>query len=290
MIDSIILLLGNLLVPYLIMSLFAILLVEFISQVFSLRAKTLRETVYDMLGVKLGRKFYEHPLIKSLSPGQRDPAYIPSKIFALALIDKVRREAGEQDFVKAMQKIAEDKPRIAIESLRQSHRTEVDFVQEWFLEAMDQASGLYRWRTLLILALVACALVLPLNFDAIQISNYVAERELNAKILETLITTSAKEGSQPASGSKDQPSTPAAGQQLGTYIDRYKSASLPIGWTSFSRNKAWIFTKVVGLLISILAIMLGAPFLFDVLNRFTIVRFTVKPYERFPAAAAEGED
>jgi hypothetical protein len=48
--------------------------------------------------------------------------------------------------------------------------------------------------------------------------------------------------------------------------------------------------KIVGLLTSILAIMLAAPILFDILNKFSIVRFTVKPFEAFSDdASAESE-
>ena len=38
----------------------------------------------------------------------------------------------------------------------------------------------------------------------------------------------------------------------------------------------------IGWLITALAIMLGAPFWFDVLNRIMIIRSTVKPHEKSP--------
>jgi hypothetical protein len=39
-------------------------------------------------------------------------------------------------------------------------------------------------------------------------------------------------------------------------------------------------TKIVGLLLTVLAISLGAPFWFDLLNKFMVVRSTVKPREK----------
>ena len=47
-----------------------------------------------------------------------------------------------------------------------------------------------------------------------------------------------------------------------------------------------IFTAL-GWLTTALAIMLGAPFWFDVLNKFMIVRSTVKPDEKSPAEASK---
>jgi hypothetical protein len=180
----------------------------------------------------------------------------------------------------AITKIKSEGAKGAFLALQNSEHSEVETVRQWFWDVMDQASGLYRWRTLIMLTMVAFILVVPLNFDAIQISNYVAERELNAKILETLITASAKDESKPADASKEQSPTLSVEQKIHAYTREYPTPQLPIGWTSFRREPKWFIPKTIGLLTSILAIVLCAPFLFDVLNRFSIVRFTVKPYER----------
>ena len=39
---------------------------------------------------------------------------------------------------------------------------------------------------------------------------------------------------------------------------------------------------VLGWLVTALAVMLGAPFWFDVLNRIMVIRSTVKPHEKSP--------
>lgn len=51
-----------------------------------------------------------------------------------------------------------------------------------------------------------------------------------------------------------------------------------IGWS--------LITAICGWLITALAIMLGAPFWFDVMNRFMVVRSTVKPKEKSPDEAS----
>jgi hypothetical protein len=72
-----------------------------------------------------------------------------------------------------------------------------------------------------------------------------------------------------------------------------KVTDIPIGWTANQTAVdkkivwralpdsfgAWIL-KIAGLLATGLAISLGAPFWFDVLNKFMVVRSTVKPEEK----------
>jgi hypothetical protein len=46
-------------------------------------------------------------------------------------------------------------------------------------------------------------------------------------------------------------------------------------------GNSW-FLKVLGIFITALAVSQGAPFWFDVLNKFIVVRSTVKPHEKSP--------
>jgi hypothetical protein len=82
-------------------------------------------------------------------------------------------------------------------------------------------------------------------------------------------------------------------------MTRIKSLGLPIGWdtsntdlfppgrewkllpkeTDWGLIKNWLL-KIGGLLITAFAISLGAPFWFDLLNKFMVVRSTVKPKEK----------
>jgi hypothetical protein len=72
---------------------------------------------------------------------------------------------------------------------------------------------------------------------------------------------------------------------------------LPIGWDTgddpqrkwpgwhWKRDGGWwdqIYWHGLGWLLTALAISLGAPFWFDVLNKFIVVRSTVKPKEKSP--------
>jgi hypothetical protein len=93
----------------------------------------------------------------------------------------------------------------------------------------------------------------------------------------------------------------SAGSDLSRLAGRFGELGFPIGWpppqlrtcseasglmacTTPSRPEDWadrrMLLAVPGWLITALAIMLGAPFWFDVLNKFMVVRSTVKPAEK----------
>src|SRR6266850_1006572 len=68
-----------------------------------------------------------------------------------------------------------------------------------------------------------------------------------------------------------------------------KKLGLPIGWTRAegdprSLNISWQgwLLRIIGWLVTALALSLGAPFWFDMLNKFIVVRSTVKPKEKSP--------
>jgi hypothetical protein len=68
-----------------------------------------------------------------------------------------------------------------------------------------------------------------------------------------------------------------------------KKLGLPIGWTRTegdprSLNISWQgwLLRIIGWLVTTLALSLGAPFWFDMLNKFIVIRSTVKPKEKSP--------
>lgn len=82
-------------------------------------------------------------------------------------------------------------------------------------------------------------------------------------------------------------------------LEQIKSLALPIGWDSAVDGQKWpglhpweekfwsewyvqFRVHALGWLLTVLAISLGAPFWFDLLNKFIVVRSTVKPREKSP--------
>jgi hypothetical protein len=61
----------------------------------------------------------------------------------------------------------------------------------------------------------------------------------------------------------------------------------PIGWGGRMPTLGDIAGHIPGWLMTALAISLGAPFWFDVLNKFMVIRSTVKPHEKSPEEGSE---
>jgi hypothetical protein len=104
----------------------------------------------------------------------------------------------------------------------------------------------------------------------------------------------------PATTSTASPSqAPAPGQcetpecRVKRNLDEIKKLGLPIGWTREMSNppdprqlygvswQGWL-VRMIGWFITALALSLGAPFWFDLLNKFIVIRSTVKPKEKSP--------
>jgi hypothetical protein len=175
-------------------------------------------------------------------------------------------------------------------------------LEDWFNSSMDRVSGWYRRRTQLILFLIGIIAACVLNVDSITI----AQRLTNDKTLrEGIIATVQQKDAVPAADSSK------SYEQLTKELN---NIGFPIGWTRADEgtlpypeaqmcktetSKAEpgksdpgksvtkcdyttgaLFKAIVGWFVTAFAIMLGAPFWFDVLNRFMVVRSTIKPSEK----------
>lgn len=82
--------------------------------------------------------------------------------------------------------------------------------------------------------------------------------------------------------------------RIANNLDDIKRLELPIGWSESVRNEFkndfWhsLLLGLIGWLITALALSLGAPFWFDILNKFMVVRSTVKPKEKSPDEKSKG--
>jgi hypothetical protein len=165
-------------------------------------------------------------------------------------------------------------------------------LEGWFDSTMDRVSGWYRRRTQTVLFGIGIAAAVVLNVDSITI----ASRLTNDKTLRAAIVETARPHSTPgAQGTVLGPTTTKSYEQISTEL---ASIGYPIGWKeslpepqmctpkcTFSATA--LFKAIVGWFVTAFAIMLGAPFWFDVLNRFMVVRSTVKPSEKSPNEASK---
>jgi hypothetical protein len=290
-------------------------------------------------------KFYNHPLIKALYENKRRPAYVPPRIFTLALIDMLAgpdaaRKVGAlapvakqattppivgnpgvppaivpaatvgsagdpaAAVVQAINANIAGDPHLAgslgllladagddVEKMRKN-------IEQWFDDTMDRVSGWYKQKTQWITLLIAMVTVGIVNADTIRITRSLST---SPTLRETVVAnardyTTAKEGSvssgqgssvKPADkegsvpsgqgstakpvdkGSSTSSEQKSPARQIADDIGQLNQLGIPLGWNGMP--KCWLST-IVGLLITAVAVSLGAPFWFDTLNRIITIR------------------
>ncbi len=146
-------------------------------------------------------------------------------------------------------------------------------IEEWFNQSMDRVSGWYkRWSQKVLLA-IAIVLVVGSNADTI----VLAKRLARDGALRASVVAVAEKAVQTSSGS---PTENLQARQA--VLKDAESLSLPLGWIPseddpFKTDQVpfdvvgWIL-KFLGLLITVFAVSLGAPFWFDTLSKFVNLR------------------
>src|SRR5262249_54394654 len=152
-------------------------------------------------------------------------------------------------------------------------------LEGWFNGTMDRVAGWYkRWTQAVIFAL-GLALVAFLDVDTIALASSLAGDPAQRQYL----IAAAQEAAKHRPGdSGDDPK-----KRIQAHLQEMRQLGLAVGWDQADARTwpqggwGWV-KKVVGLLVTAVAIMLGAPFWFDLLNKFMVVRSTVKPEEKSP--------
>jgi hypothetical protein len=281
----------------------------------------IRQLLQDAEGTGLAKAVYEHPLIYGLFSGGYQPAtkgnklpvlasgkdlpsYIPSKNFAIALMDIAARGAST-DAVSSHP----SSPVISLQSLRTNIMnldspviqrvllTAIDTaqgdldraqknVETWFDSSMDRISGWYKRSTHWILFFIGLAVAIALNVNTVTIIDYLYKHDAER----TAIVARAQEAA------KD---TALVSQRYDVAKRQLEQLYLPIGWSQGwgalkhkgePGSEGWwnnVWAPILGWLIMALATTMGAPFWFDLLNKIMVIRSTVKPHEKSPEESSE---
>ena len=263
---------------------------QVIARFLNLRAKTLEDAIKNMLadpqGNGLAKQLYENPLIKGLSQNAasgeaRKPSYIPAKIFA-AVIGKPRKPSYIPADIFALALMSNDvvqayknTPGAAKSPLPEAlalllDKTNIDpakeqaKIEKWYNDTMDRVSGWYRRRIQLIIFVLGLLIVVGLNIDTLSIITTIS----NDTVIRSALVSSAQGSASSLSN------VGAATLQKG-----FEQIQLVIGWSPSSLPAdfwGWVL-KIVGLLATTFAVSLGAPFWFDLLNKFMAFRSSGTP-------------
>ncbi|HEY2142857.1 MAG TPA: hypothetical protein VGH06_00765 [Candidatus Udaeobacter sp.] len=147
-------------------------------------------------------------------------------------------------------------------------------IEIWFNNGMDRASGWYKRKTQWIQFSIGLTLVILLNIDSVHIGRSLFA--VNSPMRASLVESAKSFVAQP--GGTNRP--------MKDVVDAISAASLPIGWSGVPKPDQWP-TMVVGWLITAFAVSLGAPFWFDLLNKFVNIRASGKAPEEEPKSPKE---
>lgn len=247
------------------------------------------------------------------------PSYIPARNFALALMDIVMpasAASGPDTSPPGPEHLSALRARLqnlGNERLQQALTPLIDAaagdiarartnIEEWYNSSMDRVSGWYKRRSHITVLVLGFAVALAFNADSV----LIVRRLASDRALRDSLVASANVYAQEAG--KNQNTTPAddgtkqCAQICADETPQCKlkkaqceigALGLPIGWSSRSDDRLrWsgvstffsthIPTHILGWFLTALAISLGAPFWFDVLNKIIVIRSTVKPKEKSP--------
>jgi hypothetical protein len=291
----------GLVLVYLFLSLICMTINEGIAAAFSIRANTLKKALISMIDDKdMVERIYNNPVIFGLwqsasnkreaplssastavsevaatssEPKQsgsyssmlRPPSYLPPKQVAIAVLDILKTEKnaaikGIEEIDNAVKALPPGPFKDALQSMVSRVGGDVErfraSLEEWFDDGMDRVTGWYKRRMQLIGVGVAMGVTVICNADTLQIvSGLYHDSAMRGTVTATAVEY-VKTANQVALG--DIP--------IGwAYAHAFPESTL-LGWGG----------KIVGWLITAVALTLGAPFWFDMLNKFINIRLAGK--------------
>ncbi|WP_347986292.1 hypothetical protein [Methylomonas sp. AM2-LC] len=292
---------------YLSIALACTAIVESIATFFDIRSKNLENALQEILACHISHplisdspcsveepeqtfmmKFFAHSLVNSLSKGVNGrPSYIPPEIFSQVVCD-ILTEKGTKSLDVGINNLPECRLKNILRILKaKGAQTTESFeynLETHFDRVMDRATGWVKIHQQKMAVFVSFLLVVLGNVDTFAIANaFTASSQSRDALLtqaSTLLAQSNNQVSQPVSTGGDaikniQQSAEQVKQSVQASVTLFEAVGLPLGWKSVDINqysaKDWI-SKIVGWLISIFAVSLGAPFWFDKLQKIVNIR------------------
>ena len=293
---------------YFVLSLICSAATESIASWRGWRAAKLEEGIKNLLsgktaitpeGEALAKKVYDHPLIQALiKPATKKqaaagkepwPSYIPSRTFVTALLDVaaahvVETKPGHEssppaeadgspphsvvdtDVEAAIAALPSPELQRALLTLYGEAKGEAEqfrrSAEQWFDDSMQRVSGWYRRHVQLVLWILGIVVVVLLNVDTLQVANTLWKDPVTRSAVVTQADAAAKQGQ---------------GVDVANAVSKLE---LPLGWKlfkagsgpqEFPNDAGGILAKIVGLLLTVAALSLGAPFWYDLLSKFVRV-------------------
>ncbi len=261
---------------YLLLAICCTTVNEWISGLLKTRSRLLLQGIAQLLNqgdnpkaAEIVDAFFGHPLIRGIMRKGEHPSYLSARTFAMTLIDLVTPDRGGSiSFDDLITGIKNGLPDGGLRTsllalLRNTDRTMQGAqlkIEAWYDDAMDRVSGWYKRKTQVWTLIVATVLTIACNGDTI----HMARRLWIEPALRSTVAVAAQKESR-ISGPVD------------THLIDTTTARLlgeVIGWDDRQQVEdlsTWA-QRILGWILTIIAVSLGAPFWFDALKRFVNVR------------------
>lgn len=292
---------------FLILSACCSLLNERIQSALQTRAKMLEDALRKLLGNESQSPFHgvkAHALISAISHSRSGmPSYLPSATFAQALLDTLAPADGQSPMTseRLREAIAQlpEHSRKALLALTNTVENDIAAVrvklERWFDDAMDRLSGAYKRHIQIWIFVLGFIVAAGTNADSIMLVQRLEhESALRAQVT-TQVAKVDPSGQQPTPDQQFEQLEQLQRLELlfwdtRGFVTADQAASYPRAARQLEWSPSWfgwLALKIIGFLMTALAVSIGAPFWFDLLGRIVNLRAAGAKPPR--SAAAEGE-
>lgn len=277
---------------FLCLSLLCTTINELLASLLSWRARSLAAQIARLIDDPgLRSAFYDNGLVRSahsiplFGGASEHPSYLAGADFAMALLaslDTSKPLPGFDDVRQAVTRLPPSAIRDSLLCHVSSAQNSLDRLRNniamGYDNAMDRLAGAYQRRLKAVSFVVGLLLSLTLNADSILVSNVLwHDSAIRQETVGLASNLALRTGAQDPVNIK-----------LFPLLADIKSADealrpLPLGWQPEppgALNALWMLKKMLGIVLTALALTLGAPFWFDMLSKLINLRGTGRKPER----------
>ena len=255
---------------------------EQIATVLQKRGTNLVHGIAQMVGTNVQSQIYAHPIITATTPAPgKLPQYISARQFSSALIGYLNTIHSFQhsqqtlgaDLQAAINGLGDTPLRSSLQATYDrcgyDYNAFVTGVERWYDDQMTRVSGWYHQWATIVMMLIALAIVAIFNVDTLHVIKQVScDASLRARVTSQLSNAASLTPQSTADAIFNNVSfgwSPRAGEAVPCAAGQPES-----------RRLFWLL-KVAGLVLSAIALSLGAPFWFDILKLLVNVRNAGQP-------------
>jgi hypothetical protein len=279
----------------LLLSLLATTIMELVSSLLQLRGKNLERALRNMLASsdldeRILEAFKQNALYRQLSyrNGKKlsAPSYVSPQSFQSILMNILLegREQNLENIRGSIDKLGnQDLREVLLQLLNESENKLDDFrskVQGWYNDVMDRSTAWYKQNTQKLLVMIGFALAVVFNADTIAIYQRLGA---DPEALQQVVTMAEAyvAGNDVEAIRQRDPEFEQIYQNLKNLVQQDLEAArrpLGLGWDNGVAQMGpldWL-TKLLGWVVTALAVSLGAPFWFDLLKKIVNIRQSAK--------------